>query len=183
MKTQIRTVKQVAELIKTGKTLLIAGDEKLLKQLPKGSWIAGTIPYLMDYSGGIFTESELFITELPGYVLSTKQVVYDDDSISSVYSDAYTNGFSVIIMPSGSDIHSSFSLNSGKYHGFANKPLVGWVSGINLDKAEYSTPKYLMEKPATLLPIRQWCYMPAYLPIKLPMWISSTYLKKVPVMS
>lgn len=44
MKTQIRTVKQVAELIKTGKTLLIAGDEKLLKQLPKGSWIAGTIP-------------------------------------------------------------------------------------------------------------------------------------------
>lgn len=53
MKTQIRTVKQVAELIKTGKTLLIAGDEKLLKQLPKGSWIAGTIPYLMDYSGGI----------------------------------------------------------------------------------------------------------------------------------
>lgn len=141
MKTQIRSVKQVAALINAGKTLLIAGDEKLLKQLPKGNWIAGTIPYFMDYSGGKFSESDLFITELPGFVISTKQVVYNDDTISSVYGDAYTNGFSVIIIPSGTDLHSSFSLNSGKYHGFANKPLLGWISGINLDKAEYTTPK------------------------------------------
>ena len=72
MKTQIRSVKQVAALINAGKTLLFAGDEKLLKQLPKGNWIAGTIPYFMDYSGGKFSESDLFITELPGFVISSK---------------------------------------------------------------------------------------------------------------
>ncbi|MBO6793664.1 MAG: hypothetical protein JJ895_07125 [Balneolaceae bacterium] len=141
MKTQIRSVGQVSALIKAGKTLLIAGDEKLIKLLPKGDWIAGTIPYFMDYKGGTFSESELFITELPRFITATKHQVYNNENIHRVYGDAFNHGFSIIIMPSGSDIHSAFALNCGKYHGFANKPLVGWVSGINLDKAEYTTPK------------------------------------------
>ncbi len=141
MKTQIRSVGQVTAMIKAGKTLLIAGNEKLIKLLPKGDWIAGTTPYFMDYKGGTFTETELFISELPKSIISTKHLVYNVDNIQRIYDDAYNNGFSIIIMPSGSDIHTSFALNCGKYHGFANKPLVGWVSGINIDKAEYTTPK------------------------------------------
>lgn len=42
----------VASQIGSGKSLFLAGDENLLKRLPKGNWIGGTIPYFMDRRGG-----------------------------------------------------------------------------------------------------------------------------------
>ena len=45
MQQDILTTTEVAKRISDGQTLLLAGEEKLLGQLPKGKWIAGTIPY------------------------------------------------------------------------------------------------------------------------------------------
>src|SRR3989442_4624190 len=42
-----------AELARAPNTLFaVAGDERLLAQLPQGNWIGGTISYLMNDEGG-----------------------------------------------------------------------------------------------------------------------------------
>ena len=45
------TIEETKKLIENGKTLYLAGEEALLKSLPKGNWIGGTIPYFMDTDG------------------------------------------------------------------------------------------------------------------------------------
>ena len=42
-----------ADMIRSGATLAIAGDEDVLAALPNGNWIGGTIPYFMGQNGGI----------------------------------------------------------------------------------------------------------------------------------
>ena len=49
------TVDEVKNEVEIGKNLLLAGDENLLGQLPKGNWIGGTIPYFMVDEGGVIT--------------------------------------------------------------------------------------------------------------------------------
>src|SRR2546430_12631278 len=47
------------------KLFAVAGDERLLAQLPRGNWVGGTIPYLMtDEEGGLTTRSEEHTSEL-----------------------------------------------------------------------------------------------------------------------
>ena len=47
MKNTLYTVHEETEKINAGKALLLAGDDNVLAQLPKGKWIAGTITYFM----------------------------------------------------------------------------------------------------------------------------------------
>jgi hypothetical protein len=49
------TIDEVKAKIGRGETLLLAGDEQVLRQLPAGRWIAGTIPYFMAEQGGEFS--------------------------------------------------------------------------------------------------------------------------------
>src|SRR5437899_10408967 len=55
-----------AELTRAPNTLFaVAGDERLLAQLPQGNWIGGTIPYLMtDEDGGLTTRDSLMVQGL-----------------------------------------------------------------------------------------------------------------------
>ena len=41
------SVDEAAGMIRNCEVLLLAGDERLLGQLPRGVWIGGTIPYFM----------------------------------------------------------------------------------------------------------------------------------------
>ena len=50
-----------SELINGGGYLVIAGDEGALRQLPKGNWIGGTIPYFMAEQGGTVTRDQVFV--------------------------------------------------------------------------------------------------------------------------
>jgi hypothetical protein len=45
MKKVLFTVNEVKEMINAGKALVLAGEGHLLRQLPAGNWIGGTIPY------------------------------------------------------------------------------------------------------------------------------------------
>jgi hypothetical protein len=58
----------VKGLIRSGKRLLLAGDEHLLATLPNGNWIGGTIPYFMTEQGGALTKERIYVTELPADV-------------------------------------------------------------------------------------------------------------------
>ena len=77
----------VKKKIESGKILLIAGDEHLLKQLPKGRWIGGTIPYFMEEDGGLSTKEMMFLTELPEYIEEVSIKTYDKSSISNINLD------------------------------------------------------------------------------------------------
>jgi len=130
----------VTAMIAAGKNLLLAGDEKSLRDLPLGSWIAGTIPYFMGEQGGVFTRDQIYVTELPDYALKTRVKIYDETNIHHVYNDAPQRGFSVIIIPASCPTHFTFALNAPGFPGFATRPLIGWIAGVALDE-EKAIPK------------------------------------------
>lgn len=135
------TVNELKSGIESGKKYFVAGDENLLKKLPKGDWIGGTIPYFMADKGGVITAEQIFATELPSYVQSVKIKSYNEQTIKNVYTEAPENGFSMIIIPAMSKIHSAFASQSPEYANFASRPLVGWISGTHLNDFGKITPK------------------------------------------
>ena len=52
MESQLYSVEKVKDLINEGRVLALAGDERVLLQLPQGAWIGGTIPYFIDIDKG-----------------------------------------------------------------------------------------------------------------------------------
>jgi len=140
-KNVLFTLDEAIAIIKTGKKLLIAGDECLIQQLPKGNWIAGTIPYFVGTNGGLTTQELLFIDEIPEFILETKIIEYTSDTISNIYKDAFKNGFTIIIIPSSSDVHLTFALNALNFEKFANTPVIGWISGVMLHEIGIKKPK------------------------------------------
>lgn len=140
MKPVLYDKNAVKAMIEAGKTLLLAGDEKSLRGLPPGAWIAGTIPYFMGEQGGVFTQDQIYVTELPDYILKAEVKVYDETNIHQVYDDAPPYGFSVIIIPASSPTLFTFALNAPSFAGFATRPLIGWIAGVALDE-ETTTPK------------------------------------------
>lgn len=134
-------VEEVREKINNGETLLIAGDEDILKQLPQGKWIGGTIPYFMAEEGGLSTKSRIYITKLPDYINHISIKTYDKQDIKSIFMDEPNKSVSFIIIPASSEIHLSFALKAPTFEGFATRPLIGWISGIHLDDLGKITAK------------------------------------------
>lgn len=135
------SIDEVRTKIAQGRRLLLAGDEELLRQLPAGDWIAGTIPYFMAEEGGLCTREKVQAIELPDFVLDVDIWTYDEATIPHVYADAPDNGASFIIVPAKSAVHFSFALNAPDYEGFAVRPLIGWVAGVHLDQLDKVSPK------------------------------------------
>jgi hypothetical protein len=121
-----------ADLIKSGKSLLLAGDEALLAALPVGNWIGGTIPYFMAAGGGLRTADRVFVTELPGRDGATIHL-YDSSSLPLMAADHPGHGFTVLLIPAFSAVHAEFAENVASYSGVFDRPLVGWISGVGLE--------------------------------------------------
>src|SRR5512143_408331 len=68
LSSELYEVAEVKAMIARGKKLLLAGEETLLKQLPAGNWIGGSIPYFMTEQGGLSTQYKIYVTELPDFV-------------------------------------------------------------------------------------------------------------------
>jgi hypothetical protein len=144
MKKVMFNVNEVISQINEGKKLLIAADEKLLRQLPKGDWIGGSIPYFMSEKGGETSRDQLFVNELPGYSSKIEIKEYNIENINQIYKDAPIDGFTVLIIPASSPTHLSFALNAPNYDGFATIPLIGWISGVMLEDLGKETPKVIL---------------------------------------
>jgi len=134
-------VDDVAALIRRGETLLLAGDESPLSRLPRGKWIAGTIPYFMSEEGGVVDRRRIFVERLPERFEYAGIRRYDENGIARVYSDLPSNAMGVIIAPYASRVHLSFALNAPRYEKFATAPLFGWISGVHLSDVGTVTPK------------------------------------------
>lgn len=135
------SVEEVISLIKQNKPLLLAGDEELLKKLPEGKWIGGSIPYFMAENGGMLSKNLIQVNEIPTFFSDVKLKSYDIANIKDIYKDGFDNGFSVIIIPASSETHLSFAIHAPDYKEFATKPLIGWISGVLLDDLGKKTPK------------------------------------------
>jgi hypothetical protein len=138
----LHSVQETKDLIHTGKVLALAGDETLLAQLPKGNWIAGTIPYFIGEEGGVETREKIFVTELcdadPARITIT---TYSVDTIKNIATDAPDNGYTVLILPAMTPIHVEYANHGRDYEGMFIKPVVGWVSGVHLSDLGKVLPK------------------------------------------
>lgn len=131
----------LTKLVQSGKTLLLAGDEEILRKVPQGNWIGGTIPYFISSEGGVVSRDKVFVTELPDYIQGFAVHHYDEQNVENIYAEAPDHGFSFAIFPATSPVHLSFAINAPNYKNFGLRPLVGWISGVHLSDIGKITPK------------------------------------------
>ncbi len=132
---------EVIAKIKDGERLVLAASEEILRQLPSGNWIGGTIPYFMGDEGGVFSRSQIFVDTVPSSAKNISIKLYTEQTLPEIASDEFENGFTLLIVPAFSTLHISFAKDSYTYKNIFNKPLVGWISGIDLADIGKVTPK------------------------------------------
>ncbi len=139
--SNLMSVSEVTRLIAAGKTLALAGEEALLDQLPKGNWVGGTIPYFIAEDGGVSCKDLIFVTELPEKWHAVSMKSYPKDRLAEIVGDGEGCGFSLIIVPAGSDVHQTYAKEAPGYPGLFLRPVIGWVSGVDLADLGKKTPK------------------------------------------
>ena len=104
---QLMDINAVNQLIANKHKLVITADEPVLRQLQKGDWIGGTIPYFMDIHGGCTDQQKVFVTDLTDKITGLKLASYDADHIGKMLSDRNNNGFTYLMMPCFSGLSSN----------------------------------------------------------------------------
>ena len=142
-------VAAAVELIRRGLPLAFAGPESALDQLPAGNWIGGTIPYFMVAGGGkVVTEGHVFATDLTK--IGTVRVAhYGSDELANIPGKAPENGFSLTIIPAGSNAHQRYAADAANFPDAFLKPTVGWIAGVHLSDLGKVTPKVYDGRTAT----------------------------------
>lgn len=135
-------VEAANRLIQEGDFLVIAGDERALRRLAKGNWIGGTIPYFMGQDGGRTSQLEVFVTPVAASAGEPPLIrFYTLERLPRVCRDAPEHGYSLIIIPGFSEVHSSFAQHAPEYPEMYLRPLIGWISGIHLDELGTRRPQ------------------------------------------
>ena len=135
------TVEEASALIKSGKRLLVAGDERLLASLPRGVWLGGTTPYFMSEDGGLCSHDKVQVVALPDFVSAASIRLYPSEGLSQIPIDYPANGFSYIVIPAFSGAHQKFAEECSTWRGVFDRPLVGWIAGIDLGDLGKIRPK------------------------------------------
>ncbi len=134
------TKTQVEELLSQGKTLVLAGEESLLRSLPKGRWIGGTIPYFMGQDGGRTSREHVYVEEVSPLSTGARVQVYDAASIKNVGKDSPDHGYTLLIIPAFSKLHEQYALEATTYDQLFFKVIGGWIAGIHLDDLGKAAP-------------------------------------------
>jgi hypothetical protein len=138
MLVDIETVKL---LLDENRSLILAGDEAVLRAVPAGRWIGGTIPYFMTSRGGTTSRSHAFVVQVPDDAISARIVVYDEQTIQRIGLDSPEHGYTILILPAFTRLHRLFALESPRYEQQFFKVVAGWVAGTHLDDIGRVTPK------------------------------------------
>src|SRR6059036_3836451 len=125
------------------KLFAVAGDERLLAQLPKGNWVGGTIPSdLTDEDGGLTTRDSLMVKELVTDERAAPKIsVYDAKTIARITEDAPRNGYTFLMIPAFSDVHLAYGKDAPTFRDLFSHPIVGWITGIHLNDLGKEKPK------------------------------------------
>ena len=131
---KLASVAEVTAAIEAGKVLWLAGDEELLKLLPKGRWIGGSIPYFMGTDGGETTREKIYVAELDPSLAKRIQVkFYNTSTIQNIAKEAPDDGFTILLLPALTQMHLDYAQNAPEYEDMFIKPVAGWVTGLHLD--------------------------------------------------
>lgn len=133
-------VAEVQALIRRGDVLLLAGDEALLRQLPRGRWIAGTIPYFMTEGGGVCDRRRIYVEHPRPGLAHVGVRRYGKHDVAHVYREMPANAVGVMIAPAMSGVLMSFALDAPTFERFACCPLFGWIAGVHLDELGRTRP-------------------------------------------
>ena len=131
---KLASVAEVSAAIEAGKVLWLAGDEELLKTLPKGRWIGGSIPYFMGAAGGETTREKIYVAELDPSLAKRIQIkFYNTSTIQNIAKEAPDDGFTILLLPALTQMHLDYAHNAPEYEDMFIKPIAGWVTGLHLD--------------------------------------------------
>ena len=147
----MQTIPEVKAAIAAGESLFLAGSREALSQLPKGNWVGGTIVYFMTEAGGLSSHDRIFVTRVPSFVLAAEAADYGPDNLAQLYQDAPQNGFTFVVMPAGTDVLKTFAEGAPGYDGFLMRPVVGWVSGVPVDRIGKDAPAVFNGKTGAVL--------------------------------
>jgi hypothetical protein len=136
----ILTADEAAERIRSGRWLVVAGDESILRRLPMGNWIGGSTPYLLDGQGVLETRDRVHVTELAGADCPVVLADPGQDDIRELPAQAPDNGYTVLIIPGGSGLHRQYAAEAQDYPGLFLKPIIGWIAGVHLDDLGRTEP-------------------------------------------
>lgn len=131
---------ETVNLIKSGKVLTIAGDVDLLKTLPKGNWIGGSIPYFMTENGGLCTKDFFQVTVLPDNIKVESIKMYTAKDLDKIPNDYPKNGLSFVLIPASSEAHLVYAQNCSSWKNFYNSPILGWITGVDLSELKTKKP-------------------------------------------
>lgn len=149
--SRLQTIPEVQAAIAAGKSLFLAGSRQALSQLPQGNWAGGSICYFMTDEGGLISEDKIFSTEVPACALHAKVVNYGLGNLSSLFSDAPENGFTYLVIPSSTKVHKAFAEQAPNFEGFLMHPVVGWISGVRMDRLGSEAPAVFNGKTGEVL--------------------------------
>jgi hypothetical protein len=138
--SKLQSVPEVQAAIAAGKKLFLAGSREALSQLPKGNWAGGTICYFMTEEGGLVSEEKIFATEMPEFALQAKVVNYGMENLPRLFSDAPENGITFLVVPAATRVLKAFAEQAPTFDGFLMHPVVGWVSGVRMDRLGQEMP-------------------------------------------
>lgn len=134
-KNPLMELSAVSDLITSGRKLVLSGDESVLRSLPQGDWIGGTMPYFyLEKEKGRLDKGHVFVTDLTALAENVAISVYSEETLPTVATSGFPNGFHFLILPAFKDIHLSFALHAPDYPELFSNPLIGLVAGADLDE-------------------------------------------------
>ena len=68
--------------LSAGRPLFVAGDERVLRGLPKGDWVGGTSAYFISEEGGLHSRDRLSVVAAPEFATGWSIKVYDAASVA-----------------------------------------------------------------------------------------------------
>ncbi|OFZ28960.1 MAG: hypothetical protein A2622_12740 [Bdellovibrionales bacterium RIFCSPHIGHO2_01_FULL_40_29] len=137
---------EVSALIRSGKVLVLAGDEALLKKLPHGQWIGGTIPYFMSERGGLLTHDEIQVTQFPDIISDINIRFYSENDLEKIPQNYSSNGVNFCLIPAQTGVHRKYAEECSTWTGIFDRPLLGWITGVDLKDLGKITPKVINGK-------------------------------------
>jgi hypothetical protein len=95
----------------------------------------------MTDEGGKVSRDKLFVNEMPPFLRSCRIGLYDELQLPEIAAESPDNGFSIVILPAFSKVHSEYAMNAASYEGIFLKSIIGWVSGIHLSDSGTAFPQ------------------------------------------
>ena len=136
----LQSIPEVQSALASGESLFLAGSRQALAQLPPGNWVGGSIPYFMAEQGGLFSEDQIFVTRVPAVAVRAIAADYGPGDLAALYREAPENGFTFLVLPSGSEVAKTFAEQAPSFDGFLLRPVVGWVAGVRVERIGQERP-------------------------------------------